>query len=484
MAIAASHHPAGSASPYLRRGVSSPGLGLAVIAGMLAIGGGCAVALAFGELEAFYVALSAIAGIAVLFDFRIGAALLIVILPLETSSVAPHTLFDVPGLNPLSMLGLATLVSYAFRGNLVKLAPKPLVWLYIVPILVAGALGMPHISEIPWSYFDADPTSFTDATGYFRDEAIRPMVYVVIALLVGKAVARSKKPESFIYAMIAAVWAIAIVEFAFIAMSGMHLSQLASPSQRQFFNQIGLHANSLGRIFAVAYALLVFVWWETKRPGMKSLLFLTLCTCVIAMMLTFSRGAIFGFFVVNAVFLLWKFNSKSLALALAAVAVAAMISPEYVWNRITFGFDADANTVSADRLNGIWLPLLPELLKSPIWGNGLGSTLWSAPFRTGQMLLVNHPHNAYLEVLLDMGIAGAALLGAYYLHVWRGFRALGSNANLSAELRALFQGATAALVCFFVTGMSGGSLRPDPEFAFLWIAIGMMYGMRERRAAG
>ena len=207
MAIAASHHPAGSASPYLRRGVSSPGLGLAVIAGMLAVGAGCAVALAFGELEAFYVALSAIAGIAVLFDFRIGAALLIVILPLETSSVAPHTLLDVPGLNPLSMLGLATLVSYAFRGNIAKLAPKQLVWLYIVPILVAGALGMPHISEIPWSYFDADPTSFTDATGYFRDEAIRPMVDVVSALLVGKAVAHSKKPENFSYTMIAAVWA-------------------------------------------------------------------------------------------------------------------------------------------------------------------------------------------------------------------------------------------------------------------------------------
>jgi hypothetical protein len=35
-------------------------------------------------------------------------------------------------------------------------------------------------------------------------------------------------------------------------------------------------------------------------------------------------------------------------------------------------------------------------------------------------------------------------------------------------------------MCFIVTGFAGSSLRATPEFAFLWIAIGMMYGMRAR----
>ena len=76
-----------------------------------------------------------------------------------------------------------------------------------------------------------------------------------------------------------------------------------------------------------------------------------------------------------------------------------------------------------------------------------------------------------------------ALLLAYYWHVWRGFRALGSNAYLSPEMRALFQGGAAALVVLLVTGWTGSSLRPEIEFGYLWIAIGMMYGMLARKPA-
>jgi len=82
-----------------------------------------------------------------------------------------------------------------------------------------------------------------------------------------------------------------------------------------------------------------------------------------------------------------------------------------------------------------------------------------------------------------MGLVGLALLIAYYLHVWKGFRALGSNAYLTPAMRGFFQGGCAALVAFAVAGMSGGSLRPDNESIPLWIAIGIMYGVAARRPA-
>ena len=145
---------------------------------------------------------------------------------------------------------------------------------------------------------------------------------------------------------------------------------------------------------------------------------------------------------------------------------------------------ARANAISANRIDGIWLPLLPELAKSPLWGNGLSSILWSFPMVTGGMLTVGHPHNAYLEALLDMGLIGLVLLCAFYLHVWRGFRALHGAPWLTPPMRALFQGATAALVAFLLTCLVGSSLRPDTESAFLWIAIGLMYGVRARKQAG
>jgi drug/metabolite transporter (DMT)-like permease len=80
-----------------------------------------------------------------------------------------------------------------------------------------------------------------------------------------------------------------------------------------------------------------------------------------------------------------------------------------------------------------------------------------------------------------MGLLGLGLLLAFYWTVYRQMRALGSNAYLSPTMRGFYQGAVAGLLCFIVTGFAGSSLRATPEFAFLWIAIGMMYGQLMRK---
>jgi O-antigen ligase len=180
---------------------------------------------------------------------------------------------------------------------------------------------------------------------------------------------------------------------------------------------------------------------------------------------------------------MWKFNAKALSLSIIALMLAALFGADALYERMTRGFGEGADAVSAGRIEGIWLPLLPELAKSPLWGEGLRSILWSFPMVNEAMLRTGHAHNAYLEALLDMGIIGLALLMAYYVHVWKGFRTLGSSAGLNGELRGVFQGATAALVAFFATCLTGSSLRPESEAAYLWIAIGLMYGLRGRRPA-
>ncbi len=278
---------------------------------------------------------------------------------------------------------------------------------------------------------------------------------------------------------------IAAVLIGYVIASGVSLSMLSRASERTFFLPLGLHANGVGRLLAAAYALLLFPWWETKRAGLKLFLFATMGVLTFALLLTFSRGAFTGFIVVNLLFLAWKFNLRSVGLAALALVVAMLFMPGYVIDRVMVGFDSgSADAVSAGRIEGIWLPLLPELARSPLWGNGLGSIMWLLPMKIGAVLEVTHPHNAYLEALLDMGLIGLALMLLYFWHVWRGFLALGGNPWLSPEMRGLFQGGAAALVCFLVTGMAGSSLRPDPDFIYLWLAIGLMYGMMARKPAG
>ena len=475
-------------TPYLRQDPGGAYTWMLVAAGLLAFAVACGVSLALGELEALYLTMSVALCFAILGDFRIGAVSLILMLPLQDTNLVPHAMMGITGLNPSNLLMFATLVSFLVRGRLQKggpFVPASLGWLYLLPIAVAAAIGAPHAADIPSTFYERELIHFTNALGYLRDIFVRPLFLVLIGLLAGAAAARSQKPERFIIAIAVSVWFISAVVIGYVIYIGVPINTLSAPTEREFLAPIGVHANGVGRVLAAAYALLLFPWWETKNAGLKLFLFITMGVLAFALMLTFSRGAFTGFIVVNLLFLAWKLNLRTVGLAALALAVVALFMPGYVIDRVMVGFDSgDANDVSAGRLEGIWLPLLPEVFKSPIWGNGLGSVMWLLPQQLGAMLPVTHAHNAYLEALLDMGVAGLAMLLLYFWTVWRGFRALGSNPWLSPEMRGFFQGGAAALACFLVTGWAGSSLRPDADFSYLWLAIGLMYGMIARRPAG
>src|SRR4051812_7546738 len=455
---------------------------------MVALAVGSGYALAMGEIAGLYISLALIGSVAVLVDFRVGAVLLLLMLPMSPSDLFPRTLMQVPGLNPLNLLLAATIGSYVISGRARLAGPalrQPVVWLYVLPICVAALIGMPHLQEIPALVTPEGATIvlFANERQYLVVTLVKGIVIVAIALMIGAAAARSLKPERFVVALAVSAWIIALIQIGFILLMGVPLAEMASPDARTFYAPIGMHANTLGRIHLSALALLLFVWADCRQPRMRLFLMLTIGVVAMALLLTFSRAAIAGAGLVGILFLVWKFNVRSLSLALLALALIAVLGGAAIWSRVTLGFDQGANAVSADRIDHIWLPLLPELLKSPLWGNGLNSVLWSFPMQTGAMVPVGHPHSAYLEALLDMGIVGAALALAYFTHVWKGLRALSRDPTLSPEMRALFQGATACLCAFFVTCLVGGSLRPDAEAAYLWIAIGLMYGMLARRPA-
>jgi O-antigen ligase len=472
-------------SAYLREDAGRRHLWLLAGFGLIAAAAAGGFALALYELDAFYVALALIACLWVLFDFRIGAVVIVLLLPAYDTNLVPRSLMGITGLNPVNLLLAATLAAYVLRGQLPqagRFVPRPLLWLYIVPIVIGGLIGVHHFDDIVPHFIDLEMVDFTNEIGYLRDMLIKPLVMVMIALTLAAAVARSQKPERFIVAIALSVWTVALVQLGYVVISGVGLASLASTSMRSFFNDIGIHANDLARLYVVAYALLLFVWWETKHHALRLFLFATMGVMCVGLLLTFSRAGFLGFLLVNLWLLAWKFNARSVSLAVLAVALAAALLPGEVHDRVTLGMDTgDADEVSRGRIEGIWMPLLPEILKSPLWGSGLSSIMWSYPMETGAMVRVGHPHNAFLEALLDMGIVGLALLLAFFWHVWKGFRSLGSNAYLSPELRGFFQGATAALLAFMVTGMAGSSLRPSGEFVYLWLAIGMMYGVRARR---
>lgn len=447
--------------------------------------GGVGVALA--DVSAVMLAAGAIAGLVVLYDFRIGVVLLILTLPISASDLFPHELFGVTGLNPMNLLLVGTLVSSVFHVSgdrrLKGILPAELGWLYIVPIVLAALLGMRHVAEIAPGFFQFHEVSFYDGAGYLRDLLMKPMFFVVFALLIAAAVLRTRQPERLLLPMVLSIWVMCLLVILYVVTANVSLSQLAGVYARQFLTPLGIHANDLGRLYAVAYALVLFTWAESRNTRFAFPLVATMGLLVIALVLTFSRGAFLGFLIVNGVFLAWRASARTVVGALLVGGLLALALPGAVLMRVQLGlgsgFDLDAMT--AGRWNGIWLPLMDSLAASPIWGNGLHSILWAEPMRSAQMFRVTHPHSAYLQVLLDMGVVGAAVLMAYFYRVLKGFRHLSRDPGVTPALRGFFQGAAAGLLALAIADIAGSTLYPAVEQVYLWMAVGLMYGLRLRR---
>src|SRR4051812_15804335 len=194
----------------------TPGLALGVL-GLGVFGALCGVGLAIGELDALIITLSLFAAAAVLADFRVGAVLLLIMMPVEGSYLFPHNMLGVTGLNPFNIVLGATLVAYLARGkDLRRFVPKPLFWLYLVPVVIAGFLGTRHADDIYPYFYEIEVIHFTDAIGYLRDVLVKPLFMVATSLLIGAAVAQAKRVENFLVPIIIAVWVMSLMLIGFV----------------------------------------------------------------------------------------------------------------------------------------------------------------------------------------------------------------------------------------------------------------------------
>ena len=467
-----------AANPKVRRA--------AAIAALAAVGAFWGALVGVAGVAAAFVCVSLFACILCMRDFRVGVVLLIVMMPISQSYVFPHEMFGVTGANPLNLLMMTTLLSLFMRSlgdsTWTHFLPRPVFFLYIAPLIMGAAVGIFHVDEIPKAFFDFELVLFNTPFGYVRDMFLKPLMFVVYALLVAAAVERSHGEERFITPVVVSVFVMALLAVIFVALSGVSLSDLAGTFARQFFSKIGMHANDLGRLYATAYALLLFTWDRTGSMSLKTVLAIAMALVCVALVLTFSRGAFFGFILVNIIYLVSRRSLKTIVAAVLLVPLAALLAPGAIWSRVTMGVDAGANEVTAGRTNEIWAPLMPEIFKSPVWGDGLGSVLWSNAMLEGRLPLVGHPHNAYLQAFMDLGVIGIVLLLGFWIYSWRHFRRLSRDARVKPELQGYFEGAAAGLVAFLAAGFAGSSLEPEPAQAFLWLSIGVMFGVRFKLA--
>ena len=471
-----------AASLIASTGLTGGGAGraLVMLVAVLLIAAVVGAAVPFLGLLIPAVFLMAAASLWVLLDFRAGVAFAIVLMPLSALTFFPHEMLGIRGLNPLNLILFLTTVSYVVHAGLRRwhdrfIPPRLLLW-YVLPIGIAALVGMSSVHLIP-RHFEADKLiQFHDSLGYLRDMFFKPQFMVLLALLVALAVRHSRVPQRFIYLMLASGWVFCGLVGFLLFSSGISLRELASPLARTFLGRLGMHANEMSLLLNMLFALTLFSIREQAPGWLRRLLFVSAVVFALCVLMTFSRGGFLGLLLVNLVYFWHRISVKAVIVALVLLAcIGPFILGPLTERALTGVARADRGAVTAGRLDGIWLPLLPEVLAEPVLPHGIYSILWSAPVRLNRMLPVAQPHSAWLGGLMDLGIVGFGFVIAFLLFVRREFVRL-SREHPAPAMQALFAGGAVLVPLWFVQGLTDDRFTPSFSQAYFWIALGMLIG--------
>ncbi|MFC7652957.1 O-antigen ligase family protein [Pseudoduganella danionis] len=317
-------------------------------------------------------------------------------------------------------------------------------------------------------------------------ELIKPMLILVAVWLLCAAVAQSEKPQRWVALVGFSIVMLPILVFLVAGLSGLSLREMATPAARTFLNATGLHANELAVELLPAYAAALFMFPSYRSLNAKIWGAAVMGATVLALVLTFSRAAFLGVILVTFAFFFLRGSYRYIFAGVLVFAVVAAVLPDSIIERATTGMGqkgtigAHNDPLTAGRVRGIWLPLLPDVARHPILGDGTNSILWSTPARQG-LIVEGHPHNAYLRLVKDHGIVGIPLIVYFLLQVWRLYRRLARDETQTPLVRAYFNGMSVALVVFFVQCMSGTRLIFELLHVFYWLAIAIGLGLEARK---
>ncbi len=425
--------------------------------------------------------------VALVADYRLGLIACILILPYTNApflrGLGLFTLTNLLLLGTFCIILLRSMLSKITATNAYLLLPKPVLLLYMLPILIGMFIGMPYLSEIPQHYIDSLRYDRWDARSYWVSYWGKGMLFVFFAFGLGGAVIERGNGRLFIRASIASALIFSALVLVLVVLSGASLGQLQG--DRGFLGLTGRHNTEAGFILATAIANLLFVREYLKDSFWRALCLLLIAVFAVAMMLTFTRGAVLALAGVMAYYV-WHFRRPMvLVTAMLIVAVAVIAVPDAVRDRMLLGIDTVGDTsigqsaASNDPLTmgrvWAWKQLAEEIPKAPAFGRGVLSTQWSDVVKRGAYLAF-HTHNVYLGIVMDLGIAGLAAMVAFFIFLWRMFGELCNSDELTPLERGYFAGSKAMLVALLVWGVSNGQYFPVTEQIYIWTAIGLALG--------
>lgn len=394
-------------------------------------------------------------------------SMLLLLVPIANASFMPREVFGVTGLNISNIVWLA-----AFGAAVITAATRKggslLSAYFTVPLAIFMFL---YLLAAAWTLFDLEaiqtPVYEITHVSIVIENILKPLQILLsgwIVFVFCEKEGSTVTVQRVLYFVPLIIAPIAM--FFFIFGSGADTGY--QEGRAAISSSIGYHANELGAAAAFLLAFLLMA----REQSWTLIKYLSMGATLVIIAISFSRMAYLTSVILFALTFFSLKHKEKITLAVLAGVVVIAFSAQLA-SRIYYGVDesnkqVDVNQVSAGRVEGIWIPMIPHFIEHAAVGSGIYSILKSPEAKKG---LPIHPHNAYLQVALDMGVVGLIALSFMLARFMR----LG---------RRNPTGFRYVVIAWMLMGLTGFSFYPMYANFIVWVSYGLALsahraGMRE-----
>ena len=411
----------------------------------------------------------------------------------------PKSLFEIQGLNPWNILLFVIILAWFVQRSSTRLKwdmPKHiniLLLLYLTVIVVSFLRMMVDrqgINDFAMLRGVEIPTTIY----LVNEHLVNAIKWVIPGLLLFDGCRDGKRFRMGMASLLLLYFLFALQVIKWMPLSAVISgASLEERSAKILLREIGYHRVNLSMMLAGASWAFIAARPIWNTPMKRKLLLLASLLTFFAQALTGGRTG-YGTWAVVGFALVW-FRWRRYLLFIPLVMAGIFLIVPGAWERLSQGFTPESRdtnklieettitnnskldqyTITAGR-NIAWPFVIEKIKDSPLVGYGkeaMQRTGIAGHLMTDYGELFPHPHNAYLQLLLDNGIIGALGVIFFYALMLKYSYQLFKD-NRSPEFIAA-GGCTLALVLALLVASIGSQTFYPREGAFgMWCAIGLM----------
>lgn len=433
---------------------------------------------------------------------------LIVLMAVVEHPDMPKSLFGLAGLNPWNILLFIIIVAWFIqRGNTRLVWDMPrhlnvLLLFYLTIIIVSFLRMLTDLQEIN-NYALLQGREIATNSFLVNEHVVNAIKWTIPGLLLFDGCRDSNRLRLGMGALLLLYFLFAIQVIKWMPLSTVISgTDLEERSLKILVKEVGYHRVNLSMMLAGASWAFFAVRPLWTSPMKGKLLLLASFLTFFALALTGGRAGYVTWAIVGFV-IIWSRWRRYLLLAPIVVAAVLLIIPG-AWERLSQGFSEESRdrnasieetmsndssgpdfyTVSAGR-NVAW-PLVIEMIQNSPWiGYGkeaMQSTGIASHLLTEYGEVFPHPHNAYMQLLLDNGIIGAVWILAFYALIVKYSYQLFRD-NRCPEFIAAGGCALALVLALLIASTGSQTFYPREGALGMWCAIGLMLRLHVQKNA-